>query len=241
MSQKEKVKKVARIGSWGIIAALSAVSLVMFVLNYQKLEQATLFAEKNAVAQAKNVRFYAHEYKVTKVSLDEANQKIIVMTKQLELANAELVTTRNEISSLQQMNDELKANISALERYKANNKVKEKGLESLINVFKKKNRELDSNLQAVRKELATFQPDINDLKEGESKIKRFKNQIHLVKKNMGAWKEKALQARIAAQKERDRLEAVYGNGGFMVKDGQDKSVTEFHDKAVKIDVKFLNP
>ncbi|MBF0123126.1 MAG: hypothetical protein HQL21_06955 [Candidatus Omnitrophica bacterium] len=236
MLSQEKVKKIARIVSWGLIAILSVISLVMFVFNYQKLEKVTIAAEKSAVAQAKNVRHYAHEYKVTKVSLDEANQKIVVMTKELELANAELTSTRNELSSLQQMNDELKADIAVLERYKT----KEQGLEKLIRVFKKKNRELDSVLQVTRKELATFQPDINDLKEGQNKIKLFKNQIHLVKKNMGIWKENALQARIAAQKERDRVEAVYGNGGFLVKDGEDKSVTKFREKAVKIDVKFLN-
>lgn len=236
MGSSENVKKTMRLGGWGLIAILSIISLVLLVMNYQKLERAMSFAEKNAVDQAKNVRYYANEYKVTKVALDEANQKILVMTKQLEMVNAELAVTRTELTSIQEMNNELKANIAILERYKA----KEQGLESMISIFKKRNRELDSALHSARKELASFHPDINDFKEGQDKIRRFKNQIHLVKKNMSALEQKVFEAKVAAQKERDRLEAVYGNGGFLIKDGQDKSVTKFREKGVQIDVKILN-
>ncbi len=237
--QSGKVNKV-RIGLWAVAAILAVASFVILLLNYKTLEQTTLFAEKTAVAEAQNFRYYVNEYKVTKVALDEANQKIVTLTQELEAANQELTLTRDELASVQQLNDQLKTNISALERYKAKASEKGEALEEMIQAFKKKNRDLDHQLQGVRKELAEFQPDINDTEEGRAKIKRFKDHIRLVKKNMSVIRVQANEVREAAQKERDRLESVYGNGGFMIKDGQNKSVTSFDDKRIDIDVKFIN-
>ena len=240
MADQKGLKNKVRIGLWALAAILSVASLVIFFFNYRTLERTTLFADKNAAADAKNFRYYVNEFKVTKVALDDANQKIISLTQELEAANKELTTTRDELASVQQVNDQLKVSISSLERYKVKASQKGEALEGMILTFKKKNKDLDHELQSVRKELAEFQPDINDVDEGRAKIKRFKDHIRMVKKNMSLIRVKADEARVAAQKERDRLESLYGNGGFMVKDGQNKSVTGFDQKRVEIDVKFIN-
>ena len=143
---------------WGSAALLSVVSFVLFVFNYRTLERTTVFAEKSAVSQAKNYRYYVNEYKVTKVALDEANQQIEDLTQALEQANSDLAFTRGELSSVQKINDQLRAGIAALERYKVRAAAKGEALETMIGAFKKKNRELDMALQVVRKELSVFQP-----------------------------------------------------------------------------------
>lgn len=240
MWKNENMKKILRVGAWGIVAGLSVISLVLFGWNYRNMEKATRHAEENAVAQANNLIHYIQEYRVVKTDLDKANQKILAVTRELEKVNADFAATRNDVISLQGLNDELKANIAVLEHYQDSYKVREKELEELIRSLKKKNADLDSELQGVRKELAEFQPDIADWKEGQKKLRRFRDQMRLVKKNMASWKKKVAQARVEAQKERDRLESAYGNAGFMVKDGQSKSVNNFREKAVNIDVKFLN-
>ncbi|MBF0569667.1 MAG: hypothetical protein HQL18_02695 [Candidatus Omnitrophica bacterium] len=240
-------KKTLRMLLWGAALVLSVVSLVIMFLNYKTLERAVFSAEKNAAEQAREARYYAGEYKVvkvqldeTKASLDQANKALLEVTNELQKLNGEFAGTKGELTSVQQIVDQLKLNIGMLERYKAKAKDKEQALEGMIQAFKKKNRELDAELQGVRKELATFKPDINDLAEGRSKIDLFKKQIHLVKMNMSGIKQKAYEAKVAAQVERDRLASLYGNAGFMVKDGQDKSVTKFSEKVVEIKVQFLN-
>lgn len=225
---------------WAVAAVLAVASFVIFLFNYRTLEKVTVFSEKNAVNQAQNFRYYVNEYKVAKVALDEANQKIVTLTQELDAANQALSLTRDELSSLQQTNDQLKVSIAGLERYKAKAAEKGEALESMIQAFKQKNRDLDRELQGVRKELATFLPDINDINEGRSKIKMFKEHIQMVKQNMSGIREKAFEAKVAAQKERDRLETLYGNGGYMVKDGQDKSVKRADQPKVQIDVNFIN-
>ncbi len=241
MEQNGKGQNKIRTVLWAVASILTVASLGMLIWNYYTLEQTTVFMEKNAVEQAKNFRHVVQQYKTTKAGLDEANQKLVHMTQELEAANSELSGTRNELSSLQKVNDQMKIDIAVLERYKAKAREHGEALETMINAFKRKNKDLDMQLQVVRKELAQFQPDINDLIEGQSKIQRFKDHIRMVKLNMHGIRVKAYEAKVAAQKERDRLEAVYGNAGFLVKDGESKAVNRFREKVVDIQVQFVNP
>jgi chromosome segregation ATPase len=233
MADNKKDTKI-RIILLVVIGALAVYSLVMWYFNYHTLERAVLTVETAADDQSKNFRHYVKEYKVTKVALDEAKQQVANLTEELQAANTELTTARNALLSVQQMNDQLKQGIQELERYKTKAAAKGEALEGMINVFKQKNKQLDTDLQLARKELSLFQPEVGDTAEGRAKIARFKDHIRMVKKNMNVLKEQAQEARIAAQKERDRLEMLYGNNGYLVKDG--KNVSQKRQGA-KVDIK----
>lgn len=229
-----------RVILWGLAALLSIASFVIFFSNYRVLEEAAVSAERTAVSQSKNYLYVVNEYKVTQVALDSANQQLVDLTQELEQANSDLTLTRSELSSVQQVNDQLKSSIAILERYKARAAQKGEGLESMIAAFRKKNKMMDFELQGVRKELAVLQPDISDVEEGRVKLQLFKQHIRMVKKNISVLRQVAREVHMAAQAEHDRLEAVYGNGGYMVKDGQDKSVTTYGQKRMDLDVRFIN-
>ncbi len=233
MLDQKKINKI-RIIVTIILGALTVYTLVIWYFNYRTLEEVVASAEFAANEQAKNFRHYVQEYRVTKIALDESNQKVSALTLELQAANAELSLTRGELASLQGLNDQLKESIKALETYKAKASAKGEALETMIQAFKNKNRQLDKDLQMVRKELSSFQPDIADTKEGREKVLRFKNQIRLVKKNMGVLKQQVQEMKIAAQKERDRLEMLYGNNGYMVKDGKNQSLKR---QGAKVDIK----
>lgn len=226
MSDQKRNDKV-RIILLVVIGLLSVYSVVVWVLNYVTLQQAVTVNETVIEGQAKNFR-------TVKTSLDVANQKVADLTTELQTANAELSLTRNELSSVQSLNDQLKAGIEVLEHYKSRAAAKGEALGSMINAFKRKNKQLDADLQSVRKELANFQPDIADNKEAREKIVRFKDQIRLVKKNMVALKEQALVMKKAAQEQRDRLEILYGNNGYLMKDGRDQSLKR---QGTQVDIK----
>ncbi len=233
MADNNKNKKL-RVILWIVVGVLSVYSLVMWFLNYRTLQHTVSVVEQAADDQSKNFRHYVQEYKETKVELNVAQEKIVTLTNELEAANAELSNTRKELSSLQGINDDLKGTIQLLENYKAKALAKGEALENMIGAFKKKNKQLDADLQSVRKELATFQPDVADSVEGREKIKRFKDHIVMVKKNMNVLKQQALTVKIEAQKQRDRLEMLYGNNGYMVKDGQNQSLKR---QGAKVDIK----
>jgi chromosome segregation ATPase len=216
------------------LGALTVYTLVLWYSNYNTLERALVTTERAADDQAKNFRHYIQQYRIVKTALDEANQKIYDLTVALQAANAELFTTRGELSSVQSLNDQLKESIAVLETYKVKAMAKGEALETMINAFKKKNKQLDADLQMVRKELSGFKPDILDTKEGREKVLRFKNQIRLVKKNMVILKEEAQAMKVAAQQQRDRLEVLYGNNGYMMKDGKNQSLKR---ESAKVDIK----
>ncbi|MBF0620140.1 MAG: hypothetical protein HQL19_08235 [Candidatus Omnitrophica bacterium] len=224
MVESKKQKKITGIVLLVIMGVMTVYMLIVWVFNYKTLEKAVDVLDKTAVSQAQNVRYYSNEYKVTKVKLDETTAKLVQITAELEAANAELSTARQEVASLQQVNDQIKADIQTLEHFKAKALSKGEALENMIMVFKKKNKELDIQLQGVRKELAVFQPEIGDLNEGKAKIQNFKDHINMVKRNMHGIKVKAWEAKVSAQKERDRVEELYGNNGYLVKNGKDQSV-----------------
>ena len=216
------------------VGALALYTLVIWYLNYRTLEQALVTAENAADEQARNFRHYIQQYRTTKVALDEATRKVVDLTQELQAANIELSTARGELSSVQGLNDQLKESIKELETYKVKALAKGEALDAMINAFKRKNKKLDAELQLVRKELAGFQPDILDTKEGREKVLRFKNQIRLVKRNMGVLRQEAQEMKTAAQKERDRLETLYGNNGYITKDGKNQSVQR---QGAKVDIK----
>jgi chromosome segregation ATPase len=233
MLDQKKSNKIRMIVAIAL-GILTLYTLVIWYFNYRTLQEVVTAAESAAQEQAKNFRHYVQEYRITKIALDEANQKVMELTLELQSANAELSTTRGELSSVQGLNDQLKENIRVLETYKTKALAKGEALETMINAFKKKNKQLDADLQMVRKELSSFQPEISDTKQGKEKIRRFKNQMVLVKRNMVILKEQAQIMKIAAQQQRDRLEMLYGNNGYMMKDGRNQSLKR---QTAQVDIK----
>ncbi len=233
MAEQKKNKKL-KIILLVIAGGLAVYSLVIWFLSFQTLERSVTVVEKAAAIQSKNFRYYVQEYRTTKIALDEANKKVVDLTAELQAANAELSTTRGELSSVQGLNDELKQGIKSLEKYRVKAEAKGEAFEAMMSAFRKKNKQLDIDLQAARKELSFFQPDISDTDEGKAKIMRFKDHIRLVKKNMHAIKEQAMAIKAAAQQQRDRMEMLYGNNGYFIKDGKNQSLKR---QGAQVDIK----
>lgn len=226
MMKSMSLSKILRMSSIVVIALLLVGCIVLWFLNYQTLQTMTDVSGKTSNLQYNNMKHYQQQYQTTKLKLEETQTV-------LEFTTAELAL-------VQELNEQLREDIQDLEKYKSYAKGKGKAIESLVNNFRKRNKELNDQLKMVREELEVFQADISDMNEGRSKIKLFKNQIKAVKRNMGVLKKEAYDLKVAIQKEKDRLESLYGNGGYMIKDAQNRSITTFDPNRVNIDVKFLN-
>lgn len=241
MAPDTQKEKPLRIGVSLLIAGMIGFMAWMWMVNYKTLSEAARISEGTQDRQARNYRHFVNEYRVTKNELEVTTNKLVEVTEELEATNIELSNTRGELMQIQQLNDQLKNSIKTLERYKSAALAKGEALEKMIGSFKQKNRELDQELQSVRKALAVYQPDIDNMDQGKEKILNFKKHIRMVKTNMNEIKRKAFEVKVEAQKERDRVEMLYGNNGYLIKNGQDKSVTSFSQKNVDINVKFVNP
>ncbi len=74
--------------------------------------------------------------------------------------------------------------------------------------------------------------------EGRSLISLFQNKIKLVKSRMRNIAQEAYFAKIAAQKERDRLALLNGNNGFLTHNGEVQKPKDTN-KNFSIDVKMV--
>jgi chromosome segregation ATPase len=239
MAEKKEKTSFKILGLLFIVVALGAM-VSLWYLNYRDLQKAVVSFEDAAFKQAKIMRFYASEYKVVKVDLDQKTAKLAQVSQELETANLELSNTRGDLAELEKLNEQLKSSIQGLEQYRVAALAKGETLEDMIKAYKNKNEELERDLQAIRQELLAFKPEIMDLAQGRTKVSFYKKHIRTVKKNMSVIKNQALEVKKAAQKERDRLEMMYGNNGYLVKNGQDLSVTSFDQKKVEINVNFVD-
>ncbi len=228
-----------------IMLALTGYVLNLQNQNYSTLNQSSDLSLASNAHQAANYRAYVKEYKETKAELDITAAKLAQVQSDLDRVSNELIEakgilnkTQDMLSQAQQENTKLKADIQELESLRAQENVKNIGeLETKISSLKQKNVEVTDQLNTVKTEMRAFEADFNNIDEGKSLLVLFQNKIKLVKSRMRYLKQEAYFAKVAAQKEKDRVEALNGNNGFLVKDGSQPKTNA--SKGFAIDVKIV--
>ncbi|MBI4308768.1 MAG: hypothetical protein HY591_00400 [Candidatus Omnitrophica bacterium] len=234
----------------GLILAVVMIALTAYVINLQNQNNRTLSHTNELFAsssshQASNYRSYVKQYKDTKEQLEETTRKLEMVQKELDQASAELATTKGMLTETQGMlaqaqaeNAKLKQEVQDLEVLRGAENVKTvPELEARINSLKQKNVEVSSELTNVKNELRAFEAEFSDTREGKSLIVLFQNKIKLVKSRMRYLKQEAYFAKVAAQKEKDRVAAMNGNSGYLVRGGQPNK--SGNAKGFAIDVKMV--
>ena len=243
-------QKFALKRTFGLVLSVLMIALTAYVFKLQNendrvLNQATGLSDHSSSGQASNYRAYVQQYKETKQQLDATIQKLELVQKELDQVSAELAATKATLTDTQGMltqaqteNNRLSSEIKELEALRAAENVSSiPELEGRIDALKKTNAEVTSELSGVKSELRAFQADFSNLAEGKSLVVLFQNKISLVKSRMRYLRQEAYFARVAAQKEKDRIAALNGNSGFLFKDGRLRKTGDV--KGFAIDVKML--
>lgn len=228
-----------------IMLVLTGYVLNLQNQNYAVLSQSSDLSLRAQAKQAANYRVYVQQYKATREELEQTVIKLTQVQKDLDRVSSELAEaksmltqTNDLLAQAQQENDKLKSDIEALEALRATEQVNNIGeLEVKISSLKQKNVEVTDQLNSVKNQMRAFEADFNNMDEGKSLLVLFQNKIKLVKSRMRYLKQETYFAKIAAQKEKDRIESLMGNNGFLVKDGslQHSSAS----KGFAIDVKIV--
>lgn len=235
----------------GIILSLVMIALTAYVLHLQNqnvkiLSQSSEIALSAGDQATSNYRAYVGKYKETKIELDETTKKLEEVNRQLDQVTAELATTKGMLSETQGMlaqaqeeNTKLKQELQGLDNLRTTENVQNiNDLQTKIKVLKEKDVEVSSQLNQLKSQLRAFEADFSDMDEGRSLIVLFKNKINLVKSHMRYLKQQAYYAKVAAQKEKDRLAILNGNSGFVVRNGQAQNPNGTK-KSFAIDVKIV--
>jgi chromosome segregation ATPase len=242
----------------GIVLSLVMIALTIYVLNlqhqnYKILSQSTNLALNAGDQATGNYRTYVGRYKVTKVKLDETTAQLVETTRKLEEVNrqldqvtTELATTKGMLSetqgmlvSAQEENTKLKQELQGLDQLRNTENVQNLGeLQTKIQTLRDRDSQVSLQLAELKNQLRAFQADFSNIDEGKALIVLFQNKIKLVKTHMRFLKQEAFFTRVAAQKEKDRLAALNGNSGFVLRNGQMQG-PDGTKKSFAIDVKIV--
>ena len=235
----------------GIILSLIMIALTGYVLNLQNqnsniLSKSSELALTASDAATSNYRTYVGKYKETKVELDETTRKLEAVKSQLDQVTAELATTKGMLTQTQGMlvsaqdeNLKLKQQLQGLDDLRNTENVQNiTELQAKIQALKDRDSQVSLQLTDLKNQLHAFEGDFSSPEEGRSLIVLFQNKINVVKSRMRYLKQEAFFARVAAQKEKDRLAILNGNSGFVLRDGRLQN-PDGTKKSFAIDVKIV--
>ncbi len=217
----------------GVVLCVVMIVLAGYVIYLQNQNTAILSASTDLALSAgehatANYRTYVGKYKETKIELDETTKKLEEVNRQLDQVTAELATTKGLLTQTQGMlaqaqdeNVKLKKELQVLDQFRNSQNVQNVDeLQDKIKNLKDKDSQISLQLADLKSQLRAFQADITTPEEGRSLIVLYQDKIRLVKGHMRYLKQEAFFAKIAAQKEKDRLAALNGNNGYVVHNGK---------------------
>jgi chromosome segregation ATPase len=244
--QNDHLKRIA-----GIVLSLVMIALTAYVLNLQNQNSKILSRSTDLALNASshatiNYMTYVGKYKETKIELDETTKKLEEVNRQLDQVTVELATTKGMLTQTQGMlsqaqdeNTKLKQELQGLDNLRNTENVQNIGeLQDKIQSLKEKDSQVSVQLADLKSQLRAFDGDFSNPEQGQTMIVLFQNKIRLVKSHMRYLKQEAFFAKIAAQKEKDRLAALNGNSGFVVRNGQAQG-PDGTKKSFAIDVKIV--
>jgi chromosome segregation ATPase len=236
---------------FGVILSLVMIGLTVYVLNLQHqnnniLSRSTDLALTASDHATNNYRAYVGKYKETKIELDETTRKLEQVNLQLDQVTAELASTKGMLTQTQGMllqaqeeNIKLKQDLQGLDSLRTTENVQNiNDLQNKIKTLKENDSQISSQLSDLKDQLRAFEGEFSNVQEGQSLIILFRNKINLVKSHMRYLKQEAYYAKVAAQKEKDRLAVLNGNSGFVLRNGQAQN-PDGTKKSFAIDVKIV--
>lgn len=185
---------------------------------------------------------------------DDSQQILEEASKELAATKSLLQETETRLAESKFQNSQLKNEVAQLNATTEEGVVETKAqLLETINGLKERNSGLNSQILELEEQLAFYQIDINSLQEGKEIKSFYHEKLKELRNKIREFQAKALEIKISASKEKDRIRLILGNNGYLTKDGQAVQVDEEKYNAaepvssnetgksnIKIDVQFVN-
>ena len=236
-----KWQRVGRFLSWSAIVVLMGYSLWISSQIYDNLtssnrmmfttsgQQANIFQETKLklIAVTEQLQTVTAQLETTKKLYEESQAELQTVTKDLETTKAILAETETLLTQAKASNNELAAKMQTSEAELAQTKA---SLETKIAQLQEQYNQLTADMEATQKQLHYYEGEFNGMEEGKALLTLYRSKIRLVNTKIVYIKKEAQNARIAAQKEQDKIKLALGNNGYMIKDGS----------VVKVDMEKYN-
>ena len=246
MSQSTQKGKWANI--IGVMLTVIMIALTCYVLylqnqNYKTVTYSNDHLLVSSVQQADNYQSYVHQYKVTKVQLEATTAKLEQVQLALDQVTTELNSTKDlltqtqtQLTEAQSENSRLSDQLAALGVTEGTQQSQQ--ITSELSNLKSKNEQYSQEINDLKGKLKAINVDASNMQEAKTLLELFRSKVDLVKARIRELNQQAYMTKVNAQKERDRIETLAGNGGFAIKDGE-ITLTNKKQPAFAVDVKIL--
>jgi hypothetical protein len=210
------LKKIFDIGLIFVIAGLTGFVIYLSKNIGKDLNEAHTNLEEVSDQQSLLAQSFASRYKASELQLAsvtselEATKTLYAQSESmLKGVSMELASTKALLKETEDMLTDMRENT-----------------QSLVNISNKtlelQNEEFDikAQMEAIKDHLRFLAGDIKDLPEGDKFVQFFKRKMVLVKSKIKGFKKEAMQLRIAAKNEHDRIKTILGNNGFITREGR---------------------
>jgi len=195
----------------GTILFISMILLSAFVVkqhteNYYSIQQSHQKMVVNYQGQAALSNIYSKELTVAKTELSSTKNLLVEAEQLLAAAQAEKV-------ELQALVDSSQMQVAQMTAEKAE-------FNTAMAQLNESNAAHNVQISSLKERLSVLEVNIQSMDEGKSLITLYRDKMRTVRTQMKGLKKEAHYAKIAAQSERDRVESMFGNNGYFVKDGK---------------------
>jgi chromosome segregation ATPase len=175
-------------------------------------------------------------HRTLEAMFSEQSGLIKVYKEDLEGLKENLSLTESLLKSAQSENERLHQKIALLDQVAE--------VESTISRLKERNTLLINHIGSLKGEDSFRPQDIKTIEEARKVMNQYEDRLAHVKDRIKEFRRQAVFDRIAAQKERDRIESLAGNNGYLVRNGKAIPITGIPDESisrrnVKIKVSFI--
>ena len=208
----------------GVVFFTTMIGLTVFALKEQKDIYESLTRSNNLMIRTAQEQ--AGLYQNFRALKAKSDAELVQVTQELSQARLILQETQTIMAEIQKSNSLLQEQL-ALSQQKADQ------LQASAANPPSQFGSMGTDLQSLNVQKAS------NLEEGRTLIASLKDKINIVKIRMRELKKEALLARVAAQKEEDRIALEKGNHGFLIKEGQRSTIAEdiqTADKGPKVDI-----
>ncbi|MCA9400333.1 MAG: PilZ domain-containing protein [Candidatus Omnitrophica bacterium] len=242
------------LGRAGVIGLLTYAMVISFQIygsiNEANQRMVESGQQQAALTQSYNYRYQASQMLVESLSdelettktLYEENQillkvnriQLAEVNKELESTKAILAQTEELLTQARSGNQTLKNNVNSLQGDLADLKelneqemLKTKAeLENAIVLLEQQNEQIQSEMKEVQKQLNYYNGEVDTIDEANRLMDFYKKSMRSMSKKIKHFQVQAMEAKKDAMRERDRVQSVLGNNGFLMKNGQTVTVDE---------------
>ena len=167
--------------------------------------------------------------------LEKQTEQTLNYARELELYKENLAKTETLLTKVQEENNQLREKLVLLDKLQE--------LEDTVARLKEKNTLMINHLSSLQKQEPDFRKSIQTMEEGRKVLSKYSKYIGDIKDRLSVIKRDEHRQEMARKKEDDRVKLLAGNNGYMIRDGQPKSMELVlppkEKKDVTIDVTFV--